>query len=230
MTEQVRKHRHRADDCGARGSRAAEAIRLTARASCRCSTADAPGVPVSLAESWYPRLHFGWSELRSARVGEWKYIAAPKPELYDLRGDRGERKNLVHDRAAVAAGWPRRSGSRWRHWRQRFRQHRRRSPMPATVERLQALGYVGCVRAGDGRERRREPARSARRLPRVSRLFNRALTRSARKRAGEAAALLQRLVKQNVRAFEAHLYLGNAYAAQSARPTPRSASTRSPRS
>ena len=31
-------------------------------------------VPVSLAESWYPRLHFGWSEFKSARVGEWKYI------------------------------------------------------------------------------------------------------------------------------------------------------------
>ena len=45
-------------------------------------------VPVSFAESWYPLLHFGWSELRAARVGEWKYIAAPKPELYDLRTDR----------------------------------------------------------------------------------------------------------------------------------------------
>ena len=51
-----------------------------------------PEIPVSIAESWYPRLHFGWSELRSARVGEWKYIAAPKPELYDLRVDRGESK------------------------------------------------------------------------------------------------------------------------------------------
>ena len=28
--------------------------------------------PLSYAETWYPKLHFGWSELRSARVGEWK--------------------------------------------------------------------------------------------------------------------------------------------------------------
>ena len=58
-------------------------------------------VPVSIAESWYPRLHFGWSELRSARVGEWKYIAAPKPELYDLRTDAGEGKNLATTRRDV---------------------------------------------------------------------------------------------------------------------------------
>ena len=63
-------------------------------------------VPLSLAESWYPRLHFGWSELRSARVGEWKYIAAPKPELYDLRADRGEQRNQVRDRAQVAGRLP----------------------------------------------------------------------------------------------------------------------------
>jgi tetratricopeptide (TPR) repeat protein len=45
-------------------------------------------------------------------------------------------------------------------------------------------------------------------------LFTRALTLLGRQRPAAAAALLQRLVKMNVRAFEAHLYLGNAYAAQ----------------
>jgi tetratricopeptide (TPR) repeat protein len=46
-------------------------------------------------------------------------------------------------------------------------------------------------------------------------LFNRALGLLSNGASSEAAALLQRLVKLNVRAFEAHLYLGNAYAAQS---------------
>ena len=36
------------------------------------------------AESLTPLLHFGWSDLRSLREGRFKYIQAPRPELYDL--------------------------------------------------------------------------------------------------------------------------------------------------
>lgn len=49
----------------------------------------------SYAESYFPRLNLGWSELRSLRREGWKYIAAPEPELYDLRSDPGELKNLA---------------------------------------------------------------------------------------------------------------------------------------
>src|SRR5262249_14917510 len=49
----------------------------------------------SYAETFYPKWHFGWSELKSVRVGDWKYIDAPRPELYDMRMDAGERRNAV---------------------------------------------------------------------------------------------------------------------------------------
>ena len=39
------------------------------------------------AESLVPLLHFGWSDLRVLRRGSWKYVLAPKPELYDLASD-----------------------------------------------------------------------------------------------------------------------------------------------
>ncbi len=35
-------------------------------------------------ESMYARDHLGCSPLRSVRLGRYKYIEAPKPELYDL--------------------------------------------------------------------------------------------------------------------------------------------------
>jgi tetratricopeptide (TPR) repeat protein len=54
------------------------------------------------AESFAPLLDFGWSSLRSVRVGEDKYIAAPKPELYDLSADAGETRNVVATKAEVA--------------------------------------------------------------------------------------------------------------------------------
>lgn len=50
------------------------------------------------AETRYPAL-FGWSPLSSLRRREIKYIAAPRPELYDLERDPGEATNL-----AAAAG------------------------------------------------------------------------------------------------------------------------------
>ncbi|MBA3638346.1 MAG: sulfatase-like hydrolase/transferase, partial [Acidobacteriota bacterium] len=47
------------------------------------------------AESFAPLLDFGWSPLRAVRAGGWKYIAAPKPELYHLTEDRGETRNAI---------------------------------------------------------------------------------------------------------------------------------------
>ena len=47
------------------------------------------------AESVHAHDSFGWSPLRSIRENEFKYIEAPKPELYDLRDDPGEHVNIV---------------------------------------------------------------------------------------------------------------------------------------
>ena len=53
------------------------------------------------AESFYPRYHFGWSELRALRVGSLKYIEAPRPELYDLSQDPLELDNLAAARLSL---------------------------------------------------------------------------------------------------------------------------------
>jgi choline-sulfatase len=56
------------------------------------------------SETWYPRLHFGWSELASMIEDHSHYIDAPQPELYDLAADPGERKNvLASERRTYAA-------------------------------------------------------------------------------------------------------------------------------
>ena len=55
------------------------------------------------AESFAPLLDFGWSPLRTIRKGTWKYIAAPKAELYDLERDPGETRNLVATESMRAA-------------------------------------------------------------------------------------------------------------------------------
>ncbi len=49
----------------------------------------------SYAESLYPKINMGWAELRAIRTNRWKYIRAPKPELYDLAQDPGETTNVI---------------------------------------------------------------------------------------------------------------------------------------
>ncbi len=54
------------------------------------------------SECFVPQLHFGWSPLESLRLGKYKYIEAPRPELYDLIEDPGEARNLHDQRPTVA--------------------------------------------------------------------------------------------------------------------------------
>ena len=101
----------------------------------------AGGPPRALyAETLYPRLHLGWSDLRSVVDGRWHYIHGPRPELYDLAADPGETRDL-------ASRQPREV--------ERLRAELARAPRgpavpagvdSATAERLAALGYVGTVR------------------------------------------------------------------------------------
>jgi tetratricopeptide (TPR) repeat protein len=55
------------------------------------------------AESFAPLFDFGWSPLRSLRRGQFKFIAAPEAELYDLEADRDEARNVIGRHASAAS-------------------------------------------------------------------------------------------------------------------------------
>ena len=56
------------------------------------------------SETYYPRLHFGWSDLHSMIDGRMHYIRAPREELYDLESDPKElRSNPEANRRAFTA-------------------------------------------------------------------------------------------------------------------------------
>jgi arylsulfatase A-like enzyme len=112
------------------------------------------------AESAYPLLHFGWSDLRSFRVGNFKYIEAPRPELYDLRNDPDEQHNLyaVNQQRAIrlAAGL--------RALERSARNGAAQQPADSasmlgeeTRQRLAALGYVGAGHSSPERNDRADP-------------------------------------------------------------------------
>ena len=96
-------------------------------------------------ETEYP-LRFGWAPLRSIRKEGFKFIEAPKPELYDLRADPGELRNHYEP---------------WDGTVQKLRrvlaELSAKSPAPgksspgavslSTIDELHALGYLGSADA-----------------------------------------------------------------------------------
>jgi tetratricopeptide (TPR) repeat protein len=96
---------------GARaGSRISTPTSLTAVPSILLETLGLPPLPgrrpakdQSLyAETFVPRLHYGWSALRSLTRWPHKLVMAPRPELYDLSSDPGETTNRIEELPAVA--------------------------------------------------------------------------------------------------------------------------------
>jgi len=95
------------------------------------------------AESYYARFHYGWSELRALRAGRFKYIEAPRPELYDMDQDPGETRNLYEERKPLA---DRMAGELRRLESASSSPQAAAGPSsvdPETRERLAALGYIG---------------------------------------------------------------------------------------
>jgi len=91
------------------------------------------------AEALYGRYHYGWSDLYALTDARFRFIKAPRAELYDLESDPGERRNIASDRAQTVLAM-------------RSALDRVLSgaaiDKPASIpkedlERLQALGYVG---------------------------------------------------------------------------------------
>jgi arylsulfatase A-like enzyme/cytochrome c-type biogenesis protein CcmH/NrfG len=91
------------------------------------------------SETFFPRYHFGWSELLSVTDERYRYIQAPRPELYDARIDPAERVDLAAQRPDAA-----RSMAAWIGQTVGRVEAVPPSAVPADVaENLRALGYVG---------------------------------------------------------------------------------------
>ncbi len=102
------------------------------------------------AEAMFPRLNFGWAATRSVRVGSWKFIESPRPELFDLSTDPGETNNLAAER-------PDRVEDLRARLEDHFDRGGRLNAVPAGVtdemlERLEGLGYVGAGGDADADE------------------------------------------------------------------------------
>ena len=156
-----------------------------------------------------PRIHYGWSDLRSVRDGRWKFIRAPRPELYDLTRDPGEEHNLVRDEPARARAL---AAALDRHLlgEESMSSRPPAGDLPADlVEKLGALGYVsgGSVdRAAPGAD----PKDKVEDYKALNAILHDGLTRLRDRDFAEAAARFRALSSRGIDSFEAHYYYGQA--------------------
>ena len=156
------------------------------------------------AEALYPRYHFGWSELYALTTGQFRYIQAPREELYDLIADPGERENLAAQRGRTV-----------RDLRAALDALRGEGPIqtPAAVsddvlQRLRSLGYLGgggAVDSGTPPEVLPDPKDKVAVLAR----YRRAVDLAGRREFAQAMTLMEEILADNPEMADVWLQLGN---------------------
>ena len=98
---------------------------------------DAPRI--AYVETLATHYDYGWSALQGLRSAEYKYIRAPRPELYDLRADPAERRDLAAQHPDLTREFEAQLAARLAH----------AAPAPEAAEvpaaeraQLRELGYV----------------------------------------------------------------------------------------
>jgi arylsulfatase A-like enzyme/Tfp pilus assembly protein PilF len=101
------------------------------------------------AETYLPRLHFDWSELRSLQAGGYHFIDSSKPELYEVGSDPGETRNLFAERPAMGSELQRKLAEVIRQYTPQQAQAQKTGLDEALAERLKSLGYAVLEGGGD---------------------------------------------------------------------------------
>ena len=163
----------------------------------------------SFAESLVPLLHYGWSDLRSVRDGRWKYILAPRPELYDLDRDPGEQHNLAGTEQSRARAMNAAIRERLQTEQKAVRTGPGSVP-PELLERLGALGYVS-PGPSNAKASGADPKDKLEEYKAITASMQQGLVAFREGRQAEAVAHLQQLVKRGFDSYELHYYLGRSY-------------------
>ncbi|MGA2002692.1 MAG: sulfatase-like hydrolase/transferase [Terriglobales bacterium] len=161
-------------------------------------------------ETYLPRIHFNWSELRGAENAKYHFIDAPRPELYDLAKDPGEVHNLLAEKKAVAEEMQAKLAAMIRDYSAGKELAEKTGLDPALMDRLKSLGYAAFSGGGD-------PTISSRNLPdpkdriETYELFSDAMAASQHGRYEESIEKLKSMIKVEPNSVSAHYMEGLDY-------------------
>jgi choline-sulfatase len=155
------------------------------------------------SESLYGYKHFGTAPLRSLHAGSYQFIAAPKPELYDLNRDPTEVDNTYGQHRAVAASLGEQINGLISRYRRQTVPHRVLSP--EAVSLLQSLPYVA---SGDNISRRPESGADPKDRIVQFEAYGRALILASHGRLSESSSMLRNLLSKYPGLTDVRLALG----------------------
>ncbi len=161
---------------------------------------DSAGSRAVFAETQFPRIHFGWSELTSVIEYPYHLIQGPDPELYDLETDPGETQNVIRRE--------RRTYATLRDALKAYDGKFQEPDLPDDPEvrqQLAALGYVGSV-GNRGSESLADPKSKLQ----ILNLLGKALDLAEAKDFEGAVKLYRQIVAQEPQLVDAWEYLGNS--------------------
>jgi tetratricopeptide (TPR) repeat protein len=154
------------------------------------------------SETFYPRIHLGWSELRSLIDDHHHYIQSPRSELYDVVADPTEKKDVVAAERRVAASM-RRDIEAYPPGIQELQ-----TIDPEDAKKLEALGYLGSVKTAASTGPLPNPRDMLPYLERIKSGFKLADER----RYAEAVAVFRGLLRENSGLFDVWDKLGEVLA------------------
>jgi choline-sulfatase len=155
------------------------------------------------SEALFGRYHFGWSEILALTDSRYRFIQAPRPELYDLQVDPHERQNLVDARRQTALAM----GNALSRIAGGAAVETPRPLAPEIQDRLASLGYIGPQSGMQNRrvtDRRADPKDKVHVLTR----YRRAMTQVATGQLSEAITLLRQLADEEPGMSDVWLSIG----------------------
>jgi arylsulfatase A-like enzyme/Flp pilus assembly protein TadD len=158
------------------------------------------------SESLSPRYHFGWSELYALTDDQYRFIRAPRDELYDVRQDPDERSSVAAERPQTRAAMRRALESI-------IGGTTVGAPSAVTAadrEKLAALGYVG-TQSGTSLSLPGDELPDPKDKVDVLERYKRATDLAGARRFVEAAALYRDVLRDNPEMTDVWLQLAETY-------------------
>lgn len=163
------------------------------------------------AETYLPLLHFRWSQLRGIQTQGFKYIDAPRPELYDTRQDPNELKNLVAARpATVHELHARLLAEVARYTPSGGAVPQKELTDPVLLDRLRSLGYVA-IAGGNFTDPKGQPLADAKDRIQVYQLFSDAMSDGQHGRYQESLQKLEEAEKTEPKCLPIHYLMALDY-------------------
>ena len=168
-----------------------------------------PGIGFAYSETYYPRFHYGWSDLKSYQDRRFELILAPDLELYDVAADPREQKNLASENPRPPVSFTPKPPSSW--------SGRRATPCPSIFRKWTRKPSSGWPPWGTSGRSPTPPSWRARSClnPRekigVFNALNKSREMGMTGKVDEAVRAIQAIISDDPELVDAYFSLGNIY-------------------